>query len=161
MAYTILISSAAPIDLLVGQLTTRIKQDNRFRFQVGRLGTSFFGLGKNAEGPRQFFTLKNIRLLRKKEYCGNHFGPCLVLDRKKPTSSYLECSDWIEFNNLINEFLDSISYDSEVYSEPRDVKGKFWIRKANKPRTRYDFEYKYSSGRAVPEPNKGTADQFI
>jgi hypothetical protein len=71
-------------------------------------------------GPRTkyiggYITLRNIRLKELKPYCGNHPGPCLI-NKKHRQSRCLEGLDWVEFNDLVNNVLDSLYLSADVLS---------------------------------------------
>lgn len=167
MAFTIRFPQTLAVDSTLDQvrrLQTTISLDGRFRFQAEGPTLSFKGLPKNSKAPRVSIALRQIRLLKKKPYCGNHPGECEVTLRKKPNATYLEWDDWVQFNNLINDWLDGDwkLKDSDVWSNPQDVNGTFWIRKDGKRRIQYDWESDWHSisGREIRIWNKGTPDQF-
>lgn len=70
---------------------------------------------------------------------------------------YLAHDDWIVFNNKVNDAIDAYKLKADVYSTPFDSKGKFWIRKGDKRRLRWDISLS-TNGTIVLNP--GTDDQF-
>lgn len=76
----------------------------------------------------------NVRLRSKKEYCGNHSGPCPVRfgpERKHRRAYFLEGADWVEFNDLVNDVLDQLQANANVYTSV------CWLRKGKRRRTEY------------------------
>lgn len=147
----------------VNRLKAIVAKDDRFCFQVEGPQLSFKGLPKNSKSPRVCLILRRIRLLKKKPYCGQHADVCIANGRKKPNATYLEWEDWIQFNGLINDWLDSDwnLKSAEVWSNPQETKGTFWIRKEGKRRIRYEWDTKYDGyGRRLQTWNNGTPDQF-
>lgn len=70
-----------------------------------------------------------------KDYCGQHGGPCQVPfggPRPHKKSKCLEGLDWVSFNDMINDALDSIGHDGNVASSV------CIIRKGRKRRMMYD-----------------------
>jgi hypothetical protein len=76
--------------------------------------------------------------------------------------TYLEWNDWVEFHSIVNGVLDEYHISANVWSNPQDVRGKMWIRKADLgARVRYDWEENLDrSGRVERIWNQGTPDQF-
>jgi hypothetical protein len=75
-----------------------------------------------------------VRLFRKKDYCGNHPGPCpLRVGGHRPhlIRNYLEGADWVAFNDLINTLLDRMKVEARVSSTACVV------RKGRRRRVRY------------------------
>lgn len=160
MAYTIKIHTGDiyKVDRIRVKVLDRITKNGKFTCEAG--GVSF-DYSKPRGGSRKSgysFRLNKIRLVKAKPYCGQHPGPCAVTNTKKPVGRWLEWDDWIKFNNLINSALKNI--DADVWSEPHDVKGRFWIRKGLSKRVRYDWESNCSRGYEIREWNPGTPDQF-
>jgi hypothetical protein len=54
--------------------------------------------------------------LTKKGYCGNHAGPCRNTGKKHRKMNYLEGLDWVFFNDMVNDALDSIQHCGDVES---------------------------------------------
>ena len=105
--------------------------------------------------------IKPVRLAKAKPYCGQHPGECLLSDRPKPKATYLEWDDWIKFNATVNSVLNRFRVDANVWSNPPDVRGKFWIRKGTKARKRFDFDEQMNSyGQVVRIWNSGDESQF-
>ena len=161
MAYTIQFAfdQVEKRDRILAYLNARIAKDGRFKATLtpihnyGRKGTLLPAI-----------RVKPVRLAKKKPYCGNHPGECIVNPflgpQKKKNATYLEWDDWVKFHNLVNKALNRFRACADVWSTPRDVKGKMWIRKGIKARVRYDYDNYFSLGREVREWNPGTEDQF-
>ena len=60
-------------------------------------------------------TLSKIRLKTSKSYCGNHPGPC-VLGGKKRKRIFLEGLDWVEFNDTLNNWADTLNLEADISS---------------------------------------------
>jgi hypothetical protein len=71
-----------------------------------------------------------IRLRQTKDYRGNHPGPCQVSGRRHKKTAYLEGMDWVAFNDMVNDALDSIHHDGIAGSVVN-------IRQGKKRRTYY------------------------
>lgn len=105
-----------------------------------------------------------VRLVELRLYCGNHPGECELGATRK--SRCLEWDDWVEFHGVVNDVLDAttivhpITLQTEVWSNPQDAKGRFWIRKNNERRMRYDWEEVPWGLRTMRIWNTGTPDQF-
>lgn len=83
-----------------------------------------------------------VRLRNKKDYCGEHPGPCFAGGRHT-TSRYLEGLDWIGFNGMINDMLDKLSADCHVFSFNREsLVSKYYVRKGRRRRVAYPFSYR-------------------
>lgn len=60
--------------------------------------------------PFKKVQFQNIRLTYNKDYCGNHPFPCPVRNFNKPhkRTKQLEGADWVGFNDMVNDVLDSL-----------------------------------------------------
>lgn len=67
-------------------------------------------------GSRYQVAIRGVRLRQIKDYCGSHAGPCLLTGRKHRHSRYLEGLDWVSFNDMVNDALDSIDFDGDAGS---------------------------------------------
>jgi hypothetical protein len=67
-------------------------------------------------GRRYLVVISTVRLLTPKGYCGNHAGPCRLTGRKHYSRSFLEGLDWVSFDDMLNDALDSINHDGDVKS---------------------------------------------
>lgn len=68
-------------------------------------------------------TLDTIRLKAKKEYCGNHAGPCQLSGHKPDKKmACLEGADWVGFNDMVNDALDQLGVSADVGSSACDVR---------------------------------------
>lgn len=61
-------------------------------------------------------TISKVRLKESKPYCGNHPGSCQNPHDKKRKGVYLEGKDWIEFNDLLNDFMDKFRIAADISS---------------------------------------------
>jgi hypothetical protein len=78
---------------------------------------------------------ENIRLTYNKDYCGNHPFPCPVRpggNRPHKRTKCLEGADWVGFNDMINDVLDSLGVVCDAGSSHCK------IRKAGERRMNYD-----------------------
>ena len=103
MAFTIKNIAGATIPTIVYSLGLVIKQ-SRFTARI--------------ETHKNKITIHDVRLKEKKHYCGNHPFSCPVTPWKKPHKklNYLEGADWVAFNDLINDILDSLRISANVAS---------------------------------------------
>ncbi len=102
----------------------------RSRFTAGVTYDEYEGIvtvgGKHAKG---------VRLRQKKDYCGNHAGPCRLGDNNKHSErTYLEGSDWLSWNQSLNNILDELGVSAKVGSST------VIIRKGRMRRFRYSSE---------------------
>ena len=151
-------------------LMVRIEKDGRFRVGQHMVTISNLTGRENQEANRPYFArfgvptlyMQAIRLVNPKPYCGQHPGPCQLNGRPKPKTRLLEWDDWVAFHNLVNAFLNQRHVKANVFTTPRETRGKFWIRKNLNPRIRYDYDEESRGGFLVPLRvwNNGTPDQF-
>jgi hypothetical protein len=171
--YTIqlLDADSARLANLRDALLARIAKDGRFR--VGEVITSTSNLTRRERYEAKVpgwqvptLYLGKIALTKKKAYCGNHPGPCVINPfrgpEKKPISSRMEWDDWVAFHALVNGLFNQRHVKANIWTLPRDVKGKMWIRKGLLARRQWDYEDDWSRGTVVPIRiwNQGTTDQF-
>jgi len=104
-----------------------ISRTSRFNFSVEFAG-------------KTVIKLRNIRLKEKKRYCGNHPNACDIEGGRMGT--YLEGLDWVDFNDTLNDVLDSLSVSAYVRSavciirkgtRRRTVYGSFLVRHLWRP----------------------------
>lgn len=67
-------------------------------------------------GNQTAIELREIRLREKKDYCGQHAGPCLLNERRHREYHYLEGLDWVAFNDMVNDLLDQMNLEADVTS---------------------------------------------
>jgi len=104
--------------------------DSRFTAQMTRDNTR---ISKTALGIK----IERVRLKTSKEFCGNHPNAC-VLGGKDRKGQYLEGADWVEWNELVNDVLDSFNSTATAWSRPVELKDKLFIRKDGERRVHYD-----------------------
>lgn len=156
--YTIKILSGGTIKRArVHQLLTDRLAHSKFTANI-RMGMD------NKGAP--ILTLKPVRLRKAKPYCGQHADICQINPftgklPKKPMAKFLEFNDWISFHKLVNGVLNRLKAHANVFSDPMECKGRFWIRKDLKPRVKFDSETDYDSyGRAFHKWDLGSDSQF-
>ncbi len=89
--------------------------------------------------------IMRVRLRYKKDYCGAHPGPCLNNFRKHMKASLLEGMDWVAFNAMLNNMLDKLKADCDVFSFNQEATvygGKYFIRIGTRRRVLYPFAYR-------------------
>jgi len=66
---------------------------------------------------RRVIKLSEIRLTDNKPYCGQHPGACNI-QHTGPHKRYkfLEGCDWVEINDRVNDILDNLAVDANVYT---------------------------------------------
>lgn len=91
--------------------------------------------------PRNTLAIVNVRLNLKKDYCGNHPKACEPRAGKHnhKKGAWLEGADWVEFNDLLNDVLDSL--DAEAYIHSSVV----IVRKGALRRVEYDATTQFSN----------------
>lgn len=121
MAFVINKIKGAHVDVIAGALQRKLAQ-SRFSARV--------------EVHRKNVSIHDIRLHKKKDYCGNHPLPCPVRPFPKPHMRlpYLEGADWVGFNDMVNDVLDSLGVVCNVGSKLVN------IRREGKRCTRYDAQ---------------------
>lgn len=157
MAYTIqfLDNKPAKFEKVFNELPLRFEKDGRFKAQFQKSET------KTSKITLQTIVISKVRLTKNKEYCGNHPGECPISNEPKKKMSFLEWEDWINFNNIINKILNKFKVNANVWSEPQDVKGKFWIRKGKNPRLIYNWTEEYNRfGTPIRIWSNGTDTEF-
>lgn len=108
--------------------------------------------------------VRGVRLRKKKDYCGQHPGPCLNLfPRPHRKGTWLEGADWIGFNNMVNDLFDRRHYSVNVFSFNREAHGgKYHIRRGKHRRVCYDMRTEYTSfGRPFSLWEEETAADFL
>jgi hypothetical protein len=89
--------------------------------------------------------LLQVRLRTRKPYCGQHAGPCPInpIFGPKPhkLSTCLEGSDWVGFDDMVNDVLDRHSVEAVVWSKGADFHTKFFIRRGRERRTNYPADW--------------------
>lgn len=106
----------------------------RLRSEIGKLGS------------RHGLSVYEVRLRRKKPYCGAHPGPCLVnplFERKHRVYSYLEGLDWLGFFQMLNNLLDRLGASCEVFTYNREASsnGRYYLRRGRLRRVAYPYAY--------------------
>lgn len=119
---------------------------SRFLVRFEKLSPqSRFIVGTRSVAPNFKLYLGSIRLWRKKDYCGQHPGPCLpspLGERPHKRGSWLEGSDWVGFNDLLNDICDKLNLTVDIWSHNREAhSGKYWIRQGARRRTGYLHEW--------------------
>ncbi len=127
-----------------GSTLTDVQFQNVVREAIGK---SRFTANTDVEKYRGHLwgvKIMEVRLRRKKDYCGQHPGPCVALFPKKHIrAAYLEGLDWVGFNALLNDTFDKLNEHCVIFSYNREMIGgnQYFIRKDGKRRVGYPFEY--------------------
>jgi hypothetical protein len=92
---------------------------NRSRFtlnlQRGQ-GGKYGGISVERKGKCLLVAIRGIRLKAKKDYCGNHAGPCRLTFSQHKRHTFLEGLDWVSWNDMLNDALDSIGHNGDTAS---------------------------------------------
>lgn len=105
----------------------------------GRIANSRFTA--EVDPGRRKVTIRKVRLLKKKLYCGNHPKACeLVIHGKHKRLDFLEGADWVEFNDLVNDVLDRMDVECHVES------AVCIVRKGRRRRVEYDANVQQANG---------------
>lgn len=93
------------LELVKKEITTNLNI-SRFRCDISTVLAKFYQI-----------EFRQVRLLINKPYCGNHGGPCLGFGgHKKRKLAFLEGADWVAFNDMINDSLDTLEISALVKS---------------------------------------------
>lgn len=101
---------------------------------------------------KRVIRIDTVRLRKKKEYCGQHPNGCvpnLFVDKPHRHGTWLEGSDWVGFNDGLNDVLDKHNVNADVWSFNRESlgTGRYFLRKGLERRLDYDSEYIERFGR--------------
>jgi hypothetical protein len=102
---------------------------------ISRFHIRTLELGMHPRANRRGLSLKisTVRLKKKKDYCGQHPNACVVNPfigpKKHKITSYLEGTDWVAFNDMLNDLCDEHSIEADIWSESIEFVGKMRIRK--------------------------------
>ena len=102
------VMDATSVDVIIQAI--RCRTLDRFSFQWDLIS-------KNGRKYNAVIKLREIRLLEKKYYCGNHPEACPVLPFKTRGHSerdYLEGTDWVDWNDRVNDALDALDCKANV-----------------------------------------------
>ena len=82
-------------------------------------------------GHQTVLKIMGVRLKRKKDYCGQHAGPCLAQNAWRPhkVTSYLEGSDWVAWNDMLNDLCDANKIEAVIFSTRESIGGPLYLRK--------------------------------
>lgn len=143
---------------LARALLQRVRSDGRFscRLEDGKK------LGD--------IVVREVRLTTAKPNCGQHAGPCDLprFGGEKPHKNlrFLQWFDWIDFNGLVNDVLDELGVEADVWSTPQDTRvdagRKLWIRRGTRRRVHWDVEEQLIGGGPWTEyvADHGSESQF-
>ena len=81
-------------------------EDSRFTFTVDY---------EERKG-RVEYKLRSIRLKNPKPYCGNHPNACETTNGKTRKSKFLEGADWVQFDDMLNDWADEILLSATIKS---------------------------------------------
>lgn len=111
--------------------------------------------------------IETVRLkVRSDHYCGQHPGPCRVGNRNsnfgKHGAFYLEGLDWIELNYLLNDVLDALGLEADIWSYNREARGgRYYVRRGRCRRVRYGSETEEFYGRIFEHWTEATDADFL
>jgi hypothetical protein len=60
--------------------------------------------------------IRNVRLVDSKLYCGNHPNECEIGGQKPRKGNFLEGTDWVDWNDRLNDALDELNAEANVRS---------------------------------------------
>lgn len=100
------------------------------RFRVGILEIDMHPRAS----PRSLsLKISTVRLKKKKDYCGQHPNACVanpfIGPKKHRITTYLEGTDWVAFNDMLNDLCDEHRIEADIWSESIEFRGKMRIRK--------------------------------
>ena len=155
MAYTIRLADPAEKIRIQDRISARAQEDGRFTCRL-------------ESGPAEIL-IREIRLVHAKIYCGQHAGPCDLprpLEKPKRRLKILEWFDFVDFNGLVNDVLDELGVEADVWSTPQDTRvdagRKLWIRRGTRRRVHWDVEEQLIGGGPWTEyvADHGSESQF-
>ena len=111
---------------------------------------------------KQAIKIECVRLRRKKPYCGQHPGPCLVQAvRKHRVGRWLEGADWVGFNDGLNDLFDRMKWRADIWSYNREaVGGIYYIRRGRLRRIDYTHNTDYRFGQFIAFWEKAEQHDF-
>lgn len=109
--------------------------------------------------------IRTVRCKSRKEFCGNHPGPCVLAGHKEKKGLWLEGADWVEFNDLLNDVLDKMNEEATIFSRPREIIRQLFIRKGGLRRTGYDsfvltWEGRFAGAQAWLHDEEGVWEDY-
>ncbi len=129
-------------DVLQGALWESIQRKSRFTAVVEVVGKAI--------------KITNVRLFRKKAYCGNHPKACERLhDGPHRKGNWLEGADWVEFNDLVNDVIDAQGAEANVASSV------CIIRKGALRRMNYDGNKQFGNGTWASDKDDENPDHWM
>lgn len=105
----ITVKNKVPLNLIEAHLNKEFNYESRFKLRIVHVGPSRL-------------KLESVRLRQSKEYCGNHPNECARNEGKPQRRNYLEGTDWVEFNDRINDVLDHLEVDAWVRSSIVEIR---------------------------------------
>lgn len=125
--------------MLINKLKTDIASNDIAWAIQGRIANSRFTA--EVEPRRRAVKILQVRLRKKKLYCGNHPKACeRAVHGKHKRLDYLEGADWVEFNDMINDVLDMLNVECSVTT------AVCILRKGRRRRVQYDANTQQADG---------------
>lgn len=75
--------------------------------------------------------ISRVRLRIPKLYCGQHAGPCPIRfggERPHKLGRWLEGSDWVGFDDFLNDVLDRYKVEADVWQKGQDFLRPYFLR---------------------------------
>lgn len=124
----------------IDKIVTAVRQwleESRFTAEV---------YGKFHSRWKHAIRVERVRKRAKEIYCGQHPNECVAnpfFDRKERKGRWLEGSDWVGFNDGLNDVLDGLEVEADVWSYNREAlkAGRYFIRKGRCRRVDYDSDW--------------------
>lgn len=87
----------------------------------------------------QIIRIDYVRRRSYRDYCGQHPNGCVVANKPHTRERLLEGADWVGFNDGLNDALDRLAADIDVWSYNREASpgGRYFIRKGLERRVEY------------------------
>lgn len=120
------------------------------------------GLHRRACSWQDSLNILGVRLRTKKDYCGQHAGPCLARNawKKHKITRYLEGADWVAFNDMLNDLCDKLKIEAKIWSERESI-GRLYLRQGKLRCTHYRMQGALQIGQSWVESTEwhGNADE--
>lgn len=125
--------------MLINKLKTDIASNDIAWAIQSRIANSRFTA--EVEPRRRAVKILQVRLRKKKMYCGNHPKACEAIGGAPHCRrDYLEGADWVEFNDLVNDVLDMLNVECSVTT------AVCILRKGRRRRCTYESNHQFFNG---------------
>lgn len=107
MAFVIPCQNVSQAQLIMKHLVAKLASHHKFT-------VNYPGIEVRKKGTKYRVEIRNIRLRYKRPYFGNRPNPTTYSRMRNTTT--LNCQDWVEWNDWLNDQLDCLGYHGTVSS---------------------------------------------